>query len=170
MIFFWLAIQTTVALSFAQTGTKTVTQTSTSSSLVTAVSTPLSQGDKKILWAQFQKALDNDERALAHRERAELKQLAFVQNARKKSWREQEKKARAQYFESHSGPERREYVLNYISRKKALDQALQDETNRTKKSWADQAEAMKRNRKDRELRFKAALSQNQRPDDSLWTH
>ena len=142
-----------------------------SPSATPVVQVPLTQSEKKTLWAQFEKKLDEEEKAVHRQEKSEGKQLGTGQSAKRKSWREHEKKMRAQYFDQHTaGPERRAYLQDYISRKKAMDQAQDDEWVVARKLWGERLDLMKRGRKAREAKFKASLDHNQRPEEATSVH
>ena len=125
---------------------------------------PVTEAEKKKLLAEYKKSLLNEQKAMAHQEKASLKELQAAQSAKSKSWRDQERKARRKFFEQHtSGPERRQYVQDYLARKKAFDQSQKDELSTSKQGWASKLEDLKKDQKSKEDQFKSLLDQNKRP-------
>ena len=134
-----------------------------------ATSDILSPGDKKKLPSEFKKAQSNEEKAFDHQEKAALKELNASQSAALKAWRLQERNERRTYFDQHlSGPDRRQFVQGYLSRKKAFDQNQKDDLALAKRTWREKREALKSLQKDRELQFKTALNQDKIPNANLW--
>ena len=130
---------------------------------------PVSEAEKKSLTSEFKKLLSSEEKAFSRREKTEGKQFASNQKAKQKTWYEQEKKARHVFFDQHlSGPERRQYIQDYLKRKEAFDQSIKDEAAKNKVDWQQRREAMKRSQQDRELKVKHSLDQNLKPDEALW--
>ena len=129
----------------------------------------VSAEDKSSLLSEFKKALSTEEKALQHQDKSQAKELSAAQNSRMKNWRSQEKATRKVFFEVHqSGPERRQYVQDYLKRKEAFDLTIKNEQNAAKKASKDKADALKQSQRDRMVQFKAQLDQNQRPDPALW--
>jgi len=134
-----------------------------------SVAATLSASDKKKLLAEYARAQANQEKALQHTSRSELKQLQAAQGQRSRSWRESERKKRKDYFESHtSGPDRRTFVQDYLKRKKELDDAQKGDYEDAKKKWATKLEDLRKKQKDQALEFKSKVDQGQRPDSGLW--
>ena len=131
---------------------------------------PLLPVEKKALQAQFKKTLGDEDRVEDHQEKVSLKEFSAAQSQQLKDWRNEEKRARETYFDSHlSGPDRRAYVQGYIARKKQFDQKQKDDYAQCKISLKDKHDVYKNDQKKREGEFKAALDRNERPARSLWT-
>ncbi len=130
---------------------------------------PITPDEKKKLPLEFKRAQSSEERAFDHQERASIKELHAAQSAALKSWRSEERKTRRKYFDEHSsGPERRQFVQGYLSRKKAFDQAQKDDLASAKRNWKSKREELKQTQKERDTQFKAAIEQNLRPAANLW--
>ncbi len=70
----------------------------------------------------IRQTIEKDQREFDQQEKQLRRELVRLQNERRKAWREKERKARRQYFESHSsGPERRAYVQDFVKRKDDFD-------------------------------------------------
>lgn len=147
----------------------TATPAPTAAAAAPVAEGPLTDAEKKKLTIQFQKEMSTQKSALAHQERSSMKELNAAQSMKQKKWREDEKKARQQYFDQHmSGPERREYVQNYIKKKEAFDASIKAEYAAAKKSWADKSAALKTKQKEQEEALKASLAQGVRPSAEFW--
>ncbi len=130
---------------------------------------PLSADDKKKLSRQMKKSLSDETSAFDRQERSATKELVLSQSQHAKSWKEQEKRTRHQFFNDHTkGSERRQYVQDYQIRLKEFDKSLRDEAAKSKSDWKQKREALKQSQKDREAQFKTALDQNKRPDPSVF--
>lgn len=159
---------TTVSVTPAPSATATVAATPAA---VAPAATPasLTDAEKKKLLLEFKKALGSQKVALAHQEKSAMKELNASQAAKQKKWREDQKKARQQFFDQHqNGPERREYVQTYIKNKEEFETSLKVEYANAKKSWAEKSVALKESQKDLEAKFKAALASGVRPGPELW--
>lgn len=129
----------------------------------------LSAPEKKSLIKEFKKAQASEERAFIHTRKSQERELAAAQGQRKKQWLDREKRERHEFFKAHmNGPERRQYVMAYIKKKKDFDQSLKDEWAHAKKSWAERFERLKVKQKQQFSLFKAKVDQGERPDASLW--
>lgn len=129
----------------------------------------LSAQEKKTLMSEYNRAQSNEEKALRHVSRSQMRELTAAQGARSRTWNEQEKRARRDFFAAHtSGPERRKYVQDYIQRKKEFDRSIKAEYDTARKDWASKLEQMKARQKDQRKKFKAALDQGRRPSMDLW--
>lgn len=129
----------------------------------------LSAPEKKSLITEFKKAQASEERAFVHTRKSQERELAAAQGQRKKQWLDREKRERHEFFKAHmNGPERRQYVMAYIKKKKDFDQSLKDEWAHAKKSWAERFERLKVKQKQQFSLFKAKVDQGERPDASLW--
>ena len=130
---------------------------------------PVKPEEKKKLLSDLKKTFLAEEKALQREDRSGTKAFTAAQSSKLKSWHEQEKQARRAFFEKHqSGPERRQYVQDYLKRKTDFDQAQKEELAAAKKASKEKAEHLKENQRLRELQFKAQLDQNIRPDSNLW--
>lgn len=119
--------------------------------------------------SEFSKAQSNQERAMIHTSKSELKELSAAQSQRARAWRENERKQRKAFFDAHTaGPERREYVQNYLKRKKELDDAQKGDYEDAKKRWAEKIDAMKKRQKEQAAAFKASVEQGVRPGSDMW--
>lgn len=157
------------AVSAARAESSDALQSPAPSPSVSPAAIPLSDAEKKSLLAEFKKARRNAERARKHQDRAYLKQLVVSQRSALKNWREQEKKARHDYFLKHtSGPERREYVQSYIERKKKYEEDQKKEKIRSEQESVTQAEMFKKNLNNKESEFKAKIQEGVRPGPELW--
>ena len=129
----------------------------------------LDESEKKKLSSAFQKALSDQRSALAHQEKASMKELVSVQGLKKKKWLGDQKKDRHQFFETHmSGPERRQYVQDYQKKLQDFDTSIKSETATAKKTWLDKGTALKQSQKDQETKFNTSLSQGIRPSLMFW--
>lgn len=134
-----------------------------------AATYPLTEKDKKTLLSEYNRAQANEEKALRHLQRSQMKELTAAQSQRVRTWHEEQKNARRDFFDKHlSGPERREYVQGYIQRKKDFDQSVKVEYDTARKSWAEKVEQLKTRQKEQRKKFKASLDQGKRPDATLW--
>jgi hypothetical protein len=124
--------------------------------------------EKKKLLADLKKTFASEEKNFQKQDKAAMKDFVNAQSANQKVWRGQEKKLREAYFEQHqSGPERRQYVQDYLKRKTAYDQTQKDEVINVKKVSKDHLEKLRTNQVVRETQFKQQLDQNLRPAASL---
>jgi hypothetical protein len=130
---------------------------------------PLAPEEKKPLLAQWKKALASEEKALDQQDRGSVKEFAAAQSQQLKDWRNQEKRERRVFFDQHlSGPDRRDYVQSYITRKKEFDQKQKDDAMMFKMTLKEKHDVFKVNQKNRDLQFKAMVEKSIRPDRSLW--
>jgi hypothetical protein len=131
---------------------------------------PLAPEEKKPLTAQFKKALSDEEKSFDLQESKGTKEFKAAQSQQVKDWRNQERKTRRTFFDAHlSGPERREYVQSYITRKKEFDQRQKDDFAAYKLALKEKHDVLKSNHKIRSEQFKASVDRNVRPSKSLWT-
>jgi len=134
-----------------------------------AVASSMTANEKQKLSVDFQKALVKERKALSKQERSDLKSLANDQSARRKAWRLSEKRARRKYFNEHlSGPDRRQYVQDYLKRKTAFEKSLKDEAEAARKSWKEKEDYLKLFQKERQDQFRASLEQGRSPSPDLW--
>jgi len=134
-----------------------------------AVASSMTASEKQKLSVDFQKALVKERKALSKQERSDLKSLASDQSARRKTWRLSEKRARRKYFNAHlSGPERRQYVQDYLKRKTAFEKSLKAEADAARKSWSEKENYLKLFQKERQEQFRASLEKGQSPSPDLW--
>lgn len=143
--------------------------TSTPAPTAAVATAVLTDAEKKKLSAEFHKALSSQRIAFAHQERSAKKELKTSQAVKKKKWFETEKNARHDFFDKHmNGPERRQYVQDYMKKKQDMENSLKVEAATFKKTWAEKHQAMKQSQKELEAKFNASLSQGVRPTHELW--
>ena len=132
-------------------------------------SAPLNPSEKKGLISQFKKTLVDEEKSLDREQRVALRDFTGAQSQEIKDWRNQEKHKRRIFFDQHtSGPERRDYVQAYISRKKQFDQKQRDDVANFKVALREKKDVFKTSQKNRDLQFKAIIDRNERPPSALW--
>ena len=126
--------------------------------------------EKKTLSAQFKKTLADEARARDHQERSSLKEFVAAQARQVKEWRNKEKRTRRIFFDEHmSGPERRDYVQNYISRQKEFKLKQASDIAAFKTVLKEKSDALQLSQKNREIQFNQAIEQNERPSRKLWS-
>jgi hypothetical protein len=132
---------------------------------------PVTAPEKKTLLSEYNRAQSNEEKALRHVSKSQMRELTAAQSQRNRTWHEQEKRARRDFFAAHtSGPERRKYVQDYIQRKKDFDLLMKNEYEAARKDSATKLDQLLTRQKDQRKKFKAALDQGQRPSADLWPH
>jgi hypothetical protein len=153
---------------YAQTKSAEIQPSSTPSATPVA-SVSLTDDEKKKLMTEFKKALGQQKASLAHQERSAFRELAVAQKQKLKRWREDQKRQRKQFFDLHkSGPERREYVQNYLKKKEEFELSLKSELEQTRKAWAEKNQEQRTEQKVLEEKFLQTLSQGQRPGPEFW--
>ncbi len=167
-----LALANEAATAVSHTPVVSATPVASATPNATPSATPmaaLTEDEKKKLSVEFKKALNQQRAAMAHQERSAIRELQVAQNQKQKRWREDQKIARRQFFDQHmSGPERREYVQNYLKKKQDFENTLKNELTETKKNWSQKNQLMKQHQKTAEEKFNEALKQGQRPSLELW--
>ncbi len=118
---------------------------------------------------EYLRAQKSEIKALEFRQKLELKELKASQQARFEEWKRKETEARHKYFEEHSsGPEKREYVINFVERRKAFLQILSDERNARIRDQQVRVESVKSDQAARLKEFIAYLDRGERPPQELW--
>lgn len=136
---------------------------------VDSTASQLSVAEKKNLLSEFKKARSNAEKAMKHQEQSQVKELQAAQSMQSKQWREREKKIRRDFFDAHlSGPERRQFVQEYLDKKSKYDQSLKDALIAKKKEWAEKNDAFKKQSSEQEIEFKKKVEDGIRPAAELW--
>jgi hypothetical protein len=129
----------------------------------------LSPAIAKKLLPEFQRAQASELKALEHRHKLELKELKASQAARQKDWERQEKEARHRYFAEHTkGPDRRNYIKDFMERGRNFRQLLADERSQRTHEQDARLGSMKSDQAQRLKEFKEALGRNERPAARLW--
>ena len=130
----------------------------------------ITDAEAKSLEVQFKKALSQADAALDHQEKSALKEFYTAESQKVKEWRNREKRERRAFFDKHlSGPERRQYVQTYLSRKKEFDQSQKNDLNSFRLMWREKRDLFKKDKEIRMGHFKEALQKRLRPDPALWS-
>ncbi|MGZ3697517.1 MAG: hypothetical protein ACXVCH_05440 [Bdellovibrionota bacterium] len=129
----------------------------------------LTQSERKALLKEFQKAQSGEYKATEHRLKFELRELKAAQNARLKQWLSDEEDKRHHYFEAHSaGAEKRAYIQDFLSRRKALDAVLKDEWTVRNHEADVRLKSVKDDQSTRMKEFLEVLGKGLRPSKALW--
>ena len=154
---------------YAQTPSVSETQAQGAPSATATPPISITPEEKKKMIKEFKTVTSEEMTVFDHREKTAAKDLSSAQSIHAKKWRDQERKTRRAYFAEHThGPDRRNYVQEYQQRLREFDQSLKEETANSKAMWKQKREDLKSSQKEREIRFKSAMDQNQQPDDSVW--
>ena len=123
----------------------------------------------KQLRVAFVQALESEAQALRQRHRAETADLKASQKARRKDFESRERDQRRDFFKANSQPaKRRDYIKDFISRRKALNQMMVDEAKTRKSEQSSAEDSLRSDQKRRLAEFDAAIAVGQRPSDLLW--
>ncbi len=121
------------------------------------------------LRAAFVSALQSEAQGLRQRIRVESSDLRASQKARRKEFEVRERDARKLFFKENAQPaKRREYVKDFISRRKALAQLLSDELKTRKLEHKASEDSLRADQKRRLAEFDAEIAAGRRPSDLLW--
>lgn len=129
----------------------------------------LSPVEMKRLMQEFKKAQRSEFAAAEHRNRFDTKELWASQKARQKEWEIRERDARHKYFSDHKkGNERREYIKDFIERRKNFLKMLAEERNLRHNEQTVHLKAIKDDQDSKTKEFKNILDRQERPDAKLW--
>ena len=125
--------------------------------------------NKNILLREFLKAQKSEVRAIEHRYKYELLELKAAQDAREREWQNAETVARHKFFEAHAlGPDRKNYIQDFLKRKDALHKLFNEERNQHKQEQDARVTAIQKDQAIRLKDFKQALEGGKSPPSSLW--
>lgn len=128
-----------------------------------------SNSEAKKLLKEFHKAQTSQLKALVHQQQLDLKELKTTLKTEFREVKAKEQAARKKYFEEHSkGPEKREYMKQFIARMKKLESDHAHALEDRKKSQRDAKEALQKEQNAKRLQFETALKGGTIPTDSLW--
>jgi len=131
--------------------------------------TKLSVLEGRRLLDEFRKAQRTELLAVEHRQKFELKELRASQKARLKEWELREREARHQFFREHSkGAERREYIQDFLNRRKVLVQGMKEELEQRHREHEAKIKELKEGQLTRIKEANAAIAEGTRPSSQLW--
>jgi len=131
----------------------------------TPSSVPITREEKARIYSEFKRKLTEEEREFEKQEKIKRRDLVRMQNERRKEWREKERRARRDFFESHtSGPERRHYVQDFVKRKKEFDATEKKEWVEFKQKQNEDHKAFRISRQERSRRVNESLDRNLKPE------
>jgi len=123
----------------------------------------------KKLVKEYQKAQIGEMKALEHRQKLEKRELKSAQRARLKEWEAKERVARREYFKSHAqGAERREYIKDYLGRRKGFISGFKQELAERDAAHKARRQSLKQDQEAKTREFKSSIEQGKRPPESLW--
>ncbi len=129
----------------------------------------ISPAEASKILKEFTRALRSEAKALAHRQKFDLKELKASQAARLREWESSERKARHRFFAENKVPaERRVYVRDFVARRKALLQMMKDERKARERERDSRLSALKQDQASRLKEFQSYLSRGERPPEQLW--
>jgi len=129
----------------------------------------ISPAEASKILKEFTRALRSEAKALAHRQKFDLKELKASQAARLSEWETSERKARHRFFAENKVPaERRVYVRDFVARRKALLQMMKDERKARERERDARLNALKQDQAGRLKEFRSYLSRGERPPEQLW--
>lgn len=129
----------------------------------------LSPKDITSLLTEFKKAQALELKALDHRHKFQIRDLVATQKSRRKDWEKKEQEARRAYFKEHiKGPERREYVADFIKRRKLLLEMFANEKNERQQAQMIRRKALADEQSSKLKEFQDALKSGTRPPEDLW--
>ncbi len=121
------------------------------------------------LRVEFRKAQVSYLQAEKHRQTTEIKEIRAVQKVRKAEWEQKEKLERKTFFDQNrEGPKRREYVKNFLQRRKDFLQFQRDELTSKMKEHRIRMESIRAEQKDKHKEFDSQLKQGLQPRSELW--
>jgi hypothetical protein len=121
------------------------------------------------LRTEFIRALQNEVKAMRQRHRGESADLKASQKARRKDFERRERDERRAFFKANPEPARkREYVRDFVLRRKALSRLMVDELKTRRAEHRAAERALTDDQKRRLKEFDEAVNAGQRPDDGLW--
>lgn len=130
---------------------------------------PLLPDEAKSLVKQFKKAQQAEMKGLEHRQKLEIQELKASQSARQKEWDLKEKEARHKFFaENREGPVRREFVKDFLERRKSMHSILKQEMHDRENDQKVRRESLKAEHTDRRTQFEKLTSSGVRPPADLW--
>lgn len=120
------------------------------------------------LRAAFVLALQSEVQGLRQRIRVESIDLKASQKARRKEFEVRERGARKTFFKENTQPaKRREFVKDFIARRKSLSQLMADELKTRKAEQKTAEESLRAEQKRRLAEFDAEIAAGRRPSDLL---
>ncbi len=123
----------------------------------------------RLLLREFQRSQSSESKALRHRQSFEVKELAASLKARMKEWEGREREARRQFFvQTTEGPKRREYMKDFLERRKAMQAMLNEEKVRRQQEHDVRRKAVQEDQAQKTREFKEVLGHGERPAERLW--
>ena len=130
---------------------------------------PVSPAEAKSLLKEYTRTLQNQLKAMEHRQKFEVNELKASQSARQKEWELKERDARHKYFAEHpKGPDRRAYVQDFLERRKAFLQILSDERIQRVREQQVRLQSAKEDSDIRLREFQEYLKRGEQPPSRLW--
>ena len=118
---------------------------------------------------EFQKAQSTEVKALEHRNRIELKEYQGSQKNRFKDWQRSEGEERRKFFRDHQhGPQRRQYVQEFIAKRDMMVQTLKQEQERRATELEAKLAVLKKDQEGRLREFRDTIDKGERPAIRLW--
>lgn len=129
----------------------------------------MSAAEAAVLLREYRKSQYTQLKGLEHRQRSESKELKASQAARLKEWEIKEQAARHKFFEQNQeGPKRREYVKDFIERRKSLQSILADEKTKRTHEQEVRYKSTKDEQAQKLIDFKSYLDRGELPPQELW--
>ncbi len=132
-------------------------------------STPLTPAAIKLLGKEFARAQENELKAMDHQNKSAVRELKASQSARQKEWQHREQEARHKFFAEHpKGAERRDYVHDFVERRKVFLQMLADEASQRAHEQEVRYQSLKEDQAARLKEFQEAIKKGEKPQEKLW--
>lgn len=130
---------------------------------------PVTREQARLLLKEFQGAQASEAKGLRHRQALEVKELGASLKARMKEWEKKEREARRQFFaQASEGPRRREYMKDFLGRRKAMQAMLNEEKVRRQQEHEVRRKAVQEDQTQKLREFKEVLGHGERPAEGLW--
>jgi len=118
---------------------------------------------------EFTRAQKSQMKALEHRHKLEYQQLKTSHKSKIAEWEAKEKESRHRFFAEHKyGPERRDYIRDFLNRRDLLKKELADEKLQRSKDYDKEAQDLRLDQERKMQEFKKSLEAGRLPARELW--